>query len=147
MSRKKVDRINSVINNHRHHFVAGNVISEVDFCNMMQIQRVNNNSTISAIDKFRMQKLSAYTALNRFLEQRGLYIKSKHYYTEFHVIERPLIDKQVQRFQLSANYKQTNSDNLSIGYKKHKANWRSLGPRQKDEVFERTKWQLYNVNL
>lgn len=117
----------------------GNTLTEDQFCKAFDLPSPQKfNDYIQAM-QFNMLKLAKYTKVNKLLAKRGLYIKSKNYYTEFtvHGIKSDVETKLTQQ-----EYKRTvaklDQETLRKGYRNYRGNYnRPLGPRETLDVVKR----------
>lgn len=91
----KRSEINQLITTNSNCFKPGSVIIDSTLCAWFSIPKPHSND-YHTMQRFTLHKCDAYRDLNRVLALRGLVIKSKNYYTEFHVQTVPNTVKYVK---------------------------------------------------
>lgn len=91
----KRSEINQLITTNSNCFKPGSVINEATFCNWLNIPLPKSDS-YKDITIFNGYKSIIQHRVNKLLAVRGLVIKSKNYYTEFHVQTVPNTVKYVK---------------------------------------------------
>ena len=93
MKTQTIKDINNLIVANKKHFVPESSMSEKDFLKMastvfgLKAPKYNNKfTTAMQAHKYALQKVAVYTKMNKLLAKRGLVIRSKNYYTEFHIV-------------------------------------------------------------
>ena len=90
-------RVKNIIKSNRSLFKSGTIIKAETMYSLFNITTPYRDPT-----KTNMYLLSAYTNLNKELNQHGLHIKSKNYYSEFHVLGTPEILQVVKAYDNKA---------------------------------------------
>ena len=110
-------QLNTFITNNNKQFAAGSTFSATDLAKWFNIPLSGN------INSNNMKLLSAYTSLNRLLKTRGLVVKSKNYYSEFHIKGGIEAARHVNNLKKSGANKIASATLLSVGITKHHSTW------------------------
>ena len=123
---KNAERINNLITaNKAKYFKAGKDIDESTLCEWFNITQPTSAS-YPEMQRYQLDKLKAYTKINKFLALRGLRIKAQDYYTSFHVMEADAIPKQVATYRAESKGKQHSAIVLQRGARTYKSRWTKL---------------------
>ena len=127
---KLTDNLHHIINTNRTMFKAGTTMTEEEFCKVTGIKYRQRFRKQKEMLQYQMSKMQMYTALNRLLRKRGLYIRSSDYYSTFQLIPKVEVPTKVAAYQKSSRTCHRNSIELSTSSKKYKSRWSKLSKQE-----------------
>ena len=139
MKRMTKTEMNQFITANKKTFKQGNTIPAYDLCDWFSISkpittRVSSAVTSANIQRHNLQKLSAYTSLNRILATRGICLKSTNYGQAYEVLDADATETKVSRLHSTASSKAVAAMNLAAGIKEGRGKWRKLTRKQLETV-------------
>lgn len=127
---QSIDNLHHIITTNRTMFKAGTVMTEEEFCKVAGIKYRQRFRKQKEMLQYQMSKMQMYTALNKLLRKRGLYIRSSDYYSTFELIPKMEVPSKVTAYQKSSSICHRNSIELSTGSKKYKSRWSKLSKQE-----------------
>lgn len=141
-----VDNLSKAVTTNKALFVAGTIMSEQDFCDIVGITMPTTFNT-KTVSKHNLVKVKHQAILNKVLAVRGLCIKSKDYYTEHLVIPKTDVGTRVKAYDNRSANAAEDAEVLANGATKYKCKWRKLGTKQVQTVASRVAARSCRVTL
>lgn len=92
----------------------GDSFTSAQFARMFKIKKPKSTN-YSEIHSFQMKKVSAQSAINQKLAERGLYLKSKNYYNVFYIVDDDKVNKEISRYYNESASKTKLGVRLEVG--------------------------------
>lgn len=141
-----VDNLSNAVTANKALFVAGTVMSEQDFCNIVGITAPTTFNT-KTVTKHNLAKVKHQAILNKVLAVRGLCVKSQDYYSQFLVIPKTDVGTRVKAYDNRSINAAEDAEVLTDGVSKYKCKWRKLGIKQVQAVASRVAARSCRVTL
>lgn len=127
--RQKLTKVNSFIDVNAEIFKEGNVFSQDVVIGQFNIlvpdfAFMDSDTTIRAVQKFQLQKVSAQAAINRVLMKRGLIISQKG---KTYVVKSA--EKKIAALKIAAEARLERGAMLQAGLNLHAAVWSKVATR------------------
>lgn len=122
----KVEFLNNVIDANKHLFILDSSITEKEFCTMLQLKAPGKKASFQEQTNYNLRKMNRYVTMNKLLMLRGIAIKSKNYYSSFHIVAAENVDSRSSLYKASSRAKFSYSKNYRTGYKTYKGKWKPL---------------------
>jgi len=79
--------------------------------------------------------VTAYTTINRVLEQRGIHLKARNYYSHYQVVNtKPSVYKRANEYTAVGTAKRTKATTLRQSYNKHQGAWTPLTQNELNDL-------------
>ncbi len=91
--------LNALITSNKKQFKLGASMDSATFCDLVGIPALSKRADSITVQKHNLTKLSVYATMNRLLALRGLAIKSKNYYSAFHIVTKAEVTKTCRCLQ------------------------------------------------
>lgn len=123
--------INTVIDNNKSHFVAGNTINEQALSKWFNIRQPDyRQPTPEQVGKeftrFNCRKLTMYNKINRVLALRGIKLSSRNYGEEYEVSNITQAQSKVKALNKRAKLHKSSATVLANGISKYGGKWKQL---------------------
>lgn len=120
--------LNALITSNKKQFKLGASMDSATFCDLVGIPALSKRADSITVQKHNLTKLSVYATMNRLLALRGLAIKSKNYYSAFHIVTKAEVTKRVGAYKAKAKATHKYAVTLDTGFTAFKGKWTKLTP-------------------
>lgn len=110
-----------IISGNKKTFSTGSVISRQDLVNILGLENITNKGNAKNIMRSNLALVDAQVVLNTILRESGLYIKSKDYYSEFHVACVEQTKDAIARYSSEVDTNRDCTDRLEATLKQQRA--------------------------
>lgn len=125
----KLSAINDIITAHRSVFTAGSSFT-AEWLDTNLASLFPRLASSTSLNDLMFARITAYTKLNKVLAERGLYIKSTNYYSEFKVLDKVAATKRITGYAKVGTAAFKASTRLAIGVDHYSCKWRKLTVKQ-----------------
>lgn len=140
----KVEFLNNVIDSNKHLFTLNNAITEEEFCSMLQLKAPSKKASFQEQTNYNLRKMNHYVTMNKLLMLRGIAIKSKNYYSSFHIVPAADVANRSNLYKASSRAKFSYSKNYRTGYKTYKGKWKPLDDDEMKVAAQAIQSQIFN---
>lgn len=123
---KRAQHLLTVIQNNKHLFQSGSVITRTQFCTLMGIPEIKRFDSCQAERRF-VSRLSYYVVyVNRLLAARGIHLKSQNYYSSLLVTTGNYVEHMIHRNEVLAHNAHVRIGLLTSGRDNFKSTWSTM---------------------
>lgn len=94
---KRIALYNKIITKNKTKFKAGKSLSRKDFVALFGIQNIAHKGPYAKVHRANLRLVQAQNEINTLMQENGLYLSSKNYYSEFYVRDKDYTKAVIER--------------------------------------------------
>ncbi|AGM47221.1 hypothetical protein AD45P2_00250 [Alteromonas phage vB_AmaP_AD45-P2] len=121
----RLKRYNDIIAKNKKLFAAGSTLTRDKFVSLFAVPDVVTAGNYVDVQRSNLRLVTAQTEINMLMRENGLYIRSKDYYSSFHVVEKKQTKNVIARYssEVDVNRHCVSRLEMSFANKVKSNNW------------------------
>lgn len=129
-----IDQLEYIVNTNTNLFTPNNQLTSGAICKLAGLTNRRKFSNYADEQAHNLKKMAFYVSLNKVLALRGLHIKSRNYYSEFHILPMNEVPARVKAYRQTSIAKLRRATSLHRGEVQHGGVWSSLSLVEKSSI-------------